>query len=95
MTRAEICTAPGRFLKVMADTPQGDAVADLLALAWPDNPPAPLMGFGDSFDRIKPALDALLKGWDHIGRFNEPIGATYREAARAVRFLMRQIEGEA
>lgn len=92
MTRDDICNALASYLKVMVDTPWGDAVADLLALAWPDSPPAPLMGFGDPLAAILPTITAILSGRDYLARKNDPVAATFREEARAIRAALAIVE---
>ncbi len=92
MTRTEILDAVVDFMRVLRDTPYGDALADLLALRWPDAPPLPLDGVGAPFDRVKPLLETLLIGWDHVARQNTPAVQHYREAARAIRLVMATVE---
>lgn len=91
MTRREIHAALVGLVQQNRDTPIGDALADLMNLAWADEPPFPLDGFGDTLDQLRPRLDAILSGWDLIaGQNASPI--RYREAASAVRCLIAGIE---
>ncbi len=91
MTRDQVMDALGGWLTLMQDHPMGDALADLLALAYPDSPPAPLMGWGDPIERLTPIIETILRSWDHVARQNGSVGVQYREAARALRFVREQV----
>lgn len=95
MKREEIIDGLRGHLKVLQDTPQGDAIADLTRLAWPSSPPFPLMGFDDPLDAIRPRIVSILKGWDYVGRQNHPGAVSFREGARALRAVLSEVEGEA
>ena len=92
MTRREIYAALVGLVQKNRDTPIGDALADLLNLAWADQPPFPLDGFGDNLDQLRPRLAAILTGWDLVARQNGVAAVGYRDAASAVRCMIAGIE---
>lgn len=95
MRRAEVLTALHGHLKVLRDTPQGDAIVDLLEAAYGTVVIVPVMGKGEPFAVIRPMVEEVLAGWEYMGRRNEPVCASYREGARALRFLIAQAKAEA
>lgn len=93
MTKQEILAALTPYCRLMRETPYGHAVADLLELAWPDDPPLADMGYGDALHLIRPRLDAIVAGDEAIARQNQPGPADQARArAGAIRFLIQQIE---
>lgn len=92
MTRSEALQDLGGFVKILRDTREGDAVADLLNHAWPEAPPFPLYGWGDPFDLLRPRLDAILRGWDLVARQNGSAALAYRDGAHALRWVIAQVE---
>ncbi len=94
MTASEILAALNGHMKVLAGTSAGDILADLVALALPDEvwPAALGYGWGDPWTFVAPAVTEQLKAWDRVARQNTPPAEAYREAARAVRACVALIE---
>jgi hypothetical protein len=91
---AEILDALTGHLQLLADTPSGDALVDLLALALPGErlPPRSGLGWGDDWPTIRPTVESILVGWDMVSRQNQAAAQPWREGARAVRACIRIIE---
>lgn len=90
IARVEILAAMAANFIPHLDTPEADAIADLLALYWPDDPPYPTRGLGEQLDELRPRLEVMIAGWDHVARKNSAPPA-FREGARAIRFVMEQL----
>jgi hypothetical protein len=94
VTGSEILAALTPFMKLLAGTPSGEVLADLASLALPDAQWSAAIGcgWGDPWPRIEADVLAQLQAWDRVGRRNEPVAESYREAARAVRACVALIE---
>lgn len=92
MTRAEICIALEPHIHLHRDDATGDLLADLLALAFPGDPPAPHLGWGDPIETVRPGVEGLLAAWDLVSRQNGPAVTPWRDGARAVRALLAMID---
>lgn len=88
MTRDKARQALWLELCIYRGMPQGDALADLFALAYPDAPIDERVGFGDSLDTIRPQLESILIALDYLARSNLPFCVRNREAAQAIRHMM-------
>lgn len=92
MTRAEICAALDGPFRRAAGTRQGDLIADLLALAFPDDPPCPDWGFGDPLEMIRGDIEGHIRALEYVARQNSaPL--RFREEARAFRAALALAEG--
>lgn len=93
MTRDQVLDVLGSFLKVMDGLPSVDAIADLIAPAYPDQEIwLPGVGFGDPLSVVEPKIDVVLKGWDYVGRYNTPSVDHYRDGARALRLCLERAQ---
>lgn len=92
MTRAEVLAILDLRVRSLRGTREGDAMADLLALAYPDAPPFPLQGFGDDLAVIRPIVDDVVEGWQQVGRLNVHGAEAFRDAARATAFVLGRAE---
>lgn len=95
MTRDQVCDALDFHVKLMRGHSTADVLADVVALAFPDQPAYPTDGFGDELAVLHGPLSEILVGWDYLAAKNEPFAASYREAARAVRHCIRLAEASA
>ena len=92
MTRLQVLTALTLQVQIMRETRAGDALADLLTLAYPDDPPFPELGFGDGLNVIRSQIEMLINSWQRVGRLNLPGATPYREAALAAAFVLGRAE---
>jgi hypothetical protein len=92
MTRAQVLDRLTFHVNLLRETQTGDALADLLNLAYPDNPPFPGLGFGDGLPVIRSAVESILDGWTRVGRLNTEGATPYREAALALAFVLGRAE---
>ena len=92
MTRAQVLATLTPHVRLMRETKTGDALADLLNLAYPDNPPFPDLGFGDDLNTIRSNVESVLDGWTRVGRLNVEGATPYREASLALAFVLGRAE---
>lgn len=92
MTRVQVLATLTPHVRLMRETKVGDALADLLNLAYPDNPPFPDLGFGDDLATIRSSVEAVLDGWTRVGRLNVEGATPYREAGLALAFVLGRAE---
>lgn len=92
MTRAQVLATLTSHVRLMRETKTGDALADLLNLAYPDNPPFPDLGFGDDLNTIRSNVESVLDGWTRVGRLNVEGATPYREAGLALAFVLGRAE---
>lgn len=92
MTRAQVLATLTSHVRLMRETKTGDALADLLNLAYPDNPPFPDLGFGDDLTTIRSNVESILDGWTRVGRLNAEGATPYREAGLALAFVLGRAE---
>lgn len=92
MTRAQVLDRLTPHVHLMRDTQTGDALADLLNLAYPDHPPFPALGFGDDLVVIRSRVQSILDGWTRVGGLNMEGATPYREAALALAFVLGRAE---
>jgi hypothetical protein len=87
MTRERCLDILGGWLKIMDGLPGCDALADLVALAYPDHVLKPGQGFGDPLLTIRRQIDAMLVGIDYVATRNNPCLQTeqYRDLGVAIR----------
>lgn len=92
LTRAQVLHRLTPHVHLMRDTQTGDALADLLNLAYPDHRPFPGLGFGDDLVVIRSRVQSILDGWTRVGRLNVEGATPYREAALALAFALGRAE---
>lgn len=92
MTRDDVMSALSLQLRIWRGTREGDALADLLALAYPDLRLIGDMGRGEPLMTIRPTLEPIIAGWTYVGRLNVPGAEVYRDAAVAASFVLGRAE---
>ena len=92
MTRAQVLDRLAIHVRILRETQTGDALANVLNLAYPDDPPFPDLGFGDELIVIRRQVQSILDGWTRVGRLNREGATPYREAAVALAFVLGRAE---
>jgi len=92
MTRAQVLDRLAIHVRMLRETQTGDALANVLNLAYPDDPPFPDLGFGDELLVIRSQVQSILDGWTRVGRLNMEGATPYREAALALAFVLGRAE---
>lgn len=92
MTRAHVLERLTLHVDLMRGSQVGAALADLLTIAYPDDPPFPDLGAGEALAVVLPRVRSILDGWTRVGRLNLEGATPYREAALALAFVMGRAE---
>lgn len=92
LTRSQVLERLAPHVLLLRETQTGDALANILNLAYPDAPPFPYYGFGDELIVIRRQVQSILDGWNRVGRLNVEGATPYREAALALAFALGRAE---
>lgn len=92
MTRDDVMDALSLQLCAWRGAREGDALADLLALAYPDLRLIGDMGRGEPLMTIRPRIEAIIAGWTEVSRLNTPGAKVYRDAVAAASYVLGRAE---
>lgn len=92
MTRDDVLAVLSRPLLVLHGTREGHALADLLALAYPDLRLISDMGRGEPLITIRLTIEAIIAGWTEVSRLTIPDAKAYRDASVAASFVLGRAE---